>query len=106
MNITPQQSHAILTAMAEAIDSNDELNDGDIEKISHFAVAFILAEVERLAQSNEKQDSSLPDISALKRIAKELKTYIPEADKYKGKFIHKVWAKEIETALSQLPSES
>lgn len=51
MNITPQQSHTILTAMAEAIDSNDELNDGDIEKISHFAVAFILAEVESLAPS-------------------------------------------------------
>ncbi|MBR7747417.1 hypothetical protein [Undibacterium baiyunense] len=50
-----------------------------------------------------QQESQLPDISALKRIAKELKTYIPEADEYKGKFIHKVWAKEIESALPPAP---
>ena len=49
MNINPKQAHGILTAMAEAIESNDELNDGDAEKISHFAIAFILAEVESLA---------------------------------------------------------
>ncbi len=52
-----------------------------------------------------QQESQLPDISTLKRIAKELKTYIPEADEYKGKFIHKVWAKEIELALPPAPEE-
>jgi len=37
---------------------------------------------------------------AMKRIASELRYYNPLADKYKGEFIHKVWAAEIEEALA------
>lgn len=144
MNITPQQAHTILTGMTDVVMKNHDLENSEIEEISHFALAYILAEVESLAPSDaqpyaydvptkdgtelayaiyftkynnplpegaiplydSQQEQVLPDISALKRIAKELKTYIPEADEYKGKFIHKVWAKEIDSALSQLPSES
>lgn len=36
----------------------------------------------------------------LKRIASELRAYNPAADEYKGEHIHKVWAREIEAALS------
>lgn len=142
MNITPQQAHTILTGMTDVVMKNHDLENAEIEEISHFALAYILAEVESLATSHEQvyaydvptedgtelayaiyftkyhnplpegsiplyasqPESQLPDISALKRIAKELKTYIPEADEYKGKFIHKVWAREIESAL--LPSSN
>jgi len=38
---------------------------------------------------------------AMKRIASELRYYNPLADKYKGEFIHKVWAAEIEEALAK-----
>jgi hypothetical protein len=37
----------------------------------------------------------------MKRIASELRYYNPLADKYKGEFIHKVWAAEIEEALAK-----
>ena len=138
MNITPQQSHTILTGMTDVVMKNHDLENAEIEEISHFALAYILAEVESLSPSHEQvyaydvptkdgtelayaiyftkynnplpegaiplyashQEPELPDILALKRIAKELKTYIPEADEYKGKFIHKSWARGIESALS------
>jgi hypothetical protein len=40
------------------------------------------------------------DAKELKRIAHELRAYNPAADEYKGEHIHKVWAREIEAALS------
>lgn len=39
--------------------------------------------------------------TVLRRIVHELRTYNPAADEYKGEHIHKVWAREIEAALSR-----
>jgi hypothetical protein len=41
----------------------------------------------------------------LRRIAHELRTYNPAADEYKGEHIHKVWAREIDTAIEQSAKE-
>lgn len=40
----------------------------------------------------------------LERIARELRTYNPAADEYKGEHIHKVWAREIEALLAAAPA--
>ncbi|MFM0439253.1 hypothetical protein PQQ84_22530 [Paraburkholderia strydomiana] len=39
-------------------------------------------------------------VTSLRRIAHELRTYNPAADEYKGEHIHKVWAREIDAALT------
>ena len=49
MNISKQQAHAILTGMYDVITKNPDLEDAEFEEISHFALAYILAEVESLA---------------------------------------------------------
>lgn len=53
MKTTPAQAHEILTAMAKAVDMNSMLDDVSEEEISHFAIEFILREVEKI---NVKQE--------------------------------------------------
>lgn len=53
MKTTPAQAHEILTAMAKAVDMNSMLDDVSAEEISHFAIEFILREIEKI---NHRKD--------------------------------------------------
>lgn len=43
--------------------------------------------------------------AAIRTVIHQLRTYNPAADAYKGKYIHRVWADELETALRSEPGE-
>ncbi|MFM0439244.1 hypothetical protein PQQ84_22485 [Paraburkholderia strydomiana] len=60
----------------------------------------------RAASTSANVAQGAEAVTSLRRIAHELRTYNPAADEYKGEHIHKVWAREIDAALTAAQSAS
>lgn len=63
--ITDKQAQDILMAMSEAVENNPELDDAPIERISGFAVEFVLNEVARLSDDQPIFDPNLFELATL-----------------------------------------